>query len=435
MDLLQQALLNTFQEDTPSALEVKCNKEHGNTHNAHNDFLDITPSELNIGQDDLLKMLHDADVNDVILSDTCNTAAVHDASDFCSVNNNLTDSGFCSDTSLSWFGTESSISGTESSLQQAVLGSAHDETDVYDSHISFGRYSWNSQYNDTPQLTCLHSQETQSQGYHSTWQTSNQNQISIQPEYHTSSWSNCQYNTNKQHQQPLLQSMTSDAIHTFYDPGSMSHHYESSCETQQQGPSSLSSHRSTEDKPLESYVALVAKALMSSPSNEFVLGGIYDCLLEKYPYFRTAKCAWRSSVRHALSTNECFMKNGRSKNGRGFLWAIHPLCLNDFHRGDFNRRQARKRVQQLSRKMKRHSDKPSSVSPGEHYTPVPMPPVVDQSYYTPMTSTPYRESHTHQMHTINYEQQLPATSAVHRFKQISLEEDNSCYYADLPSPF
>ena len=52
-----------------------------------------------------------------------------------------------------------------------------------------------------------------------------------------------------------------------------------------------------------------------------------------------------------------------------------------------------------------------------------------------MTSTPYRESHTHQFHTINYEQQLPATSAVHRFKQISLEEDNSCYYADLPSPF
>ena len=30
MDLLQQALLKTFQEDTPSALEVKCNKEHGN---------------------------------------------------------------------------------------------------------------------------------------------------------------------------------------------------------------------------------------------------------------------------------------------------------------------------------------------------------------------------------------------------------------------
>ena len=63
MDLLQQALVNTFQEDIPSALEVTC-KEHGNTNNAHNDFVDITPSELNIRQDDLLKMLHDADVND-----------------------------------------------------------------------------------------------------------------------------------------------------------------------------------------------------------------------------------------------------------------------------------------------------------------------------------------------------------------------------------
>ena len=434
MDLLQQALLNTFQENTPSAFEIKC-KEHGNTHNAHNDFVDITPSELNIEQDDLLKMLYDADLNNVIQSDTCRTAAL------------LTDSGFCSDTSLSCSRMKSSISGTESSpQQQAVLMSTHDTTNVYDSHISLEQYSLNSQYcmnndvysmcqHESPQLTCLHSQETQSQGYHNTWQTSNHNQISIQPEYHTSSWSDCQHNTNTQHQQPLLQSMTSDAIDTFHDPGSMSHHYKTSCMKQQQDPSSLSSHRPTEDKPLESYVALVAKALMGSPSNQFVLGSIYDWLLEKYPYFRTAKCAWRSSVRHALSTNECFMKNGRSKNGRGFLWAIHPLCLNDFRRGDFNRRQARKRVQQLSRKMKRHSDKPSSVSPGEHYTPVPMPPGVDQSYYTPMTSTPYRESHTHQMHTINYGQQLPATSAVHRFKHISLEEDNSCYNSDLPSPF
>ena len=434
MDLLQQALVITFQEDIPSALEVTC-KEHGNTHNAHNDFVDITPSELNIRQDDLLKMLHDADVNDVILSDICNAAAVYDATDFCSVNKNLTDSGFCSDTSLSSFRIESSISETECSPQQALLSSAHDKTDVYDSHISFERYSWNSQFNDTQQLTCPHSHETQSQGYHSTWQTSIQDQISIQPEYHTSSWSDCQYNMNTQHQQPLLQSMTSNTIETFHDPGSMSHHYNSSCMKQQQDPSSLSSQRPAEDKPLESYVALVAKALMSSPSNQFVLGSIYDWLLEKYPYFRTAKCAWRSSVRHALSTNECFMKNGRSKNGRGFLWAIHPLCLNDFRRGDFNRRQARKRVQQLSRQMKRPGDKPSSVSPGEHYSPVPMPPGVDQPYYTPMTSTPYRESHTGQMHTINCGQQLPANSAVHRFKQISLEEDNSCCYGDLPSPF
>ena len=174
MDLLQQALVNTFQEDIPSALEVTC-KEHGNTHNTHNDFVDITPSELNIRQDDLLKMLHDADVNDVILSDIYNAAAVYDATDFCSVNKNLTDSGFCSDTSLSSFGIESSIRGAESSPQQAVLNSVHDKSDVYDSHISFERYSWNTQLNDTPQLTCLHSQETQSQGYHSTWQTSIQN--------------------------------------------------------------------------------------------------------------------------------------------------------------------------------------------------------------------------------------------------------------------
>ena len=71
--------------------------------------------------------------------------------------------------------------------------------------------------------------------------------------------------------------------------------------------------------------------------------------------------------------------------------------------------------------MERPGDKPSSVSPGEHYSHVSMPPGVDQPYYTPMTSTPYRDSHTGQMHTINCGQQLPANSAMHRFKQISLE--------------
>ena len=66
MDLLEKALVSTFQEDIPSALEVTY-KEHGNTHEAHNDFVGITPSDLNIRQNDLLKMLHDADVNDGIL--------------------------------------------------------------------------------------------------------------------------------------------------------------------------------------------------------------------------------------------------------------------------------------------------------------------------------------------------------------------------------
>ncbi|KAK4808056.1 hypothetical protein QYF61_017076 [Mycteria americana] len=54
--------------------------------------------------------------------------------------------------------------------------------------------------------------------------------------------------------------------------------------------------------------------------------------------------SWRNSVRHNLSLNECFVKAGRSDNGKGHFWAIHPANLEDFAKGDYHRRRARRRV-------------------------------------------------------------------------------------------
>uniref|UniRef100_A0A8C2TBT7 Fork-head domain-containing protein n=1 Tax=Coturnix japonica TaxID=93934 RepID=A0A8C2TBT7_COTJA len=49
-------------------------------------------------------------------------------------------------------------------------------------------------------------------------------------------------------------------------------------------------------------------------------------------------CAgWRNSVRHNLSLNECFVKAGRSDNGKGHFWAIHPANMEDFAKGDYHR--------------------------------------------------------------------------------------------------
>ncbi len=38
------------------------------------------------------------------------------------------------------------------------------------------------------------------------------------------------------------------------------------------------------------------------------------------------------------------MKAGRSSNGKGHYWTIHPANLEDFSRGDFRRRRAQRRV-------------------------------------------------------------------------------------------
>lgn len=53
---------------------------------------------------------------------------------------------------------------------------------------------------------------------------------------------------------------------------------------------------------------------------------------------------WRNSIRHNLSLNDCFIKAGRSANGKGHYWAIHPANMEDFQKGDFRRRRAQRRV-------------------------------------------------------------------------------------------
>ncbi|KAH9415468.1 hypothetical protein DERP_010324 [Dermatophagoides pteronyssinus] len=71
---------------------------------------------------------------------------------------------------------------------------------------------------------------------------------------------------------------------------------------------------------------------------------IYQYILDNYSYFRNRGPGWRNSIRHNLSLNDCFMKAGRSANGKGHYWAIHPANLEDFKKGDFRRRKAQRKV-------------------------------------------------------------------------------------------
>lgn len=99
-----------------------------------------------------------------------------------------------------------------------------------------------------------------------------------------------------------------------------------------------------EPKPQHSYIGLIAMAILSVPERKLVLSEIYSYILEHYAYFRTRGPGWRNSIRHNLSLNDCFVKAGRSANGKGHYWAIHPANIDDFSRGDFRRRRAQRRV-------------------------------------------------------------------------------------------
>lgn len=109
-----------------------------------------------------------------------------------------------------------------------------------------------------------------------------------------------------------------------------------------------SSCQDSDMKPTHSYIALIAMAILSSSSKKMILGDIYEYISNNFPYYRNKDKSWRNSIRHNLSLNECFIKAGRSENGKGNYWAIHPANLEDFANGDFRRRRARRRVRKSS---------------------------------------------------------------------------------------
>ncbi|XP_029939576.1 forkhead box Q2 [Salarias fasciatus] len=102
------------------------------------------------------------------------------------------------------------------------------------------------------------------------------------------------------------------------------------------------------DKPNQSYIALISKAILASEQKKLLLCDIYQWIMDHYPYFKSKDKNWRNSVRHNLSLNDCFIKAGRSDNGKGHFWAIHPSNYQDFSNGDYHCRRARRRVRRVA---------------------------------------------------------------------------------------
>ncbi|KAF9187005.1 Forkhead box protein J2 [Haplosporangium sp. Z 11] len=162
-------------------------------------------------------------------------------------------------------------------------------------------------------------------------------------------------------------------------------------------PAGLEHFHSKYPKPTHSYSYLITTAILESPQSQMTLNDIYEWVMDRYPWYRTATNGWKNSIRHNLSLNKAFMRVPRppSEPGKGSYWRLdpnHQSPLDQAHNGGSGSGQGNGGATRTNRTTRRSSagQKSSSGRGSRRATsdPTPHPMSQGQAPEIPLTPVP-----------------------------------------------